>query len=184
MQYLVYDLGEIFTSHWQIPCSFKEITYRPHWSWCVIFVRFHVCGKCPKNPCVLGGGLLACTCSLVKCHSSVLDIRQQTGMCLGSHSKPILPVRIKDAPRPCCFVVTPEWREACVNMRAPKAESTQLFCSSATPCFMPTWKPRRPVPKRLHITSPCATGVKKLCSSVGDCCWEWMEGSVHTHKYL
>lgn len=75
--------------------------------------RFHFCGKCPKNPCVcvcFGRGLLVCTCGLVKCHSSVLDIRQQTGMCLGSHSEPHSSCTYKRCPKALLFVATHEWR--------------------------------------------------------------------------
>lgn len=59
------------------------------------------------------------------------------------------------------FVVSPEWRRRVCTCECQK-RNTQLFCSSATPCFMPTWKPRCLVPETLHISSPSTTGLRSF----------------------
>lgn len=60
-------------------------------------------------------------------------------------------------------VCSDSWmKEACVYTPMPKKRNTQPFCSSATPCFVPTWKQRCLVPKRLHISSPSATGLRSF----------------------
>lgn len=146
------------------------LTFGPHQWW-----------KYPESLCLCCKGYVVCTCSLVKSHRSMPDVRQQTGMCPGSHSKPFLPVCIKTPQGPA--VCSDSWmkRGVCVHVNA-KSGTHSYF-------VLPQHHGSCPLESRAAL---CQTdyifrhlvpwGSKGLCR--GDCCYEWLEGSVNLTNAL
>lgn len=158
MCYTICGLRGIFKPHWEIPCSFKEISY---WS----RPGFTSVGNAPKVSvypvlrelrricCVY---TQSCEMSQFRAWHSTTD-RYVSWKPFQSHSSCLC----ETYPKAPLFVVSSEWRRRVCTCECQK-RNTQLFCSSSTPCFMPTWKPHCLVPETLHISSPSTTGLRSF----------------------